>query len=266
MDAAAEREAWANYDPSSEKSLNDVVLASQTYMVFQLAHAHTSIQSHDGKPWIRCIGFTATLDQARELAKTAHAETGGETRIMPVARNFLASKSMYTKDNLSQQSADQDKSNAMVDAWVEARKQSFQDVQRRAEQGVEPGHNVLSTHVDDTHDTRVQDVVNARIGKTRGVAHQVFWAAAIVPDAIEPSVIPLFAAATEQDMRELVDTASRCKDLIHFSIHVAPTCTWLPLSNIKAYETTHKHPLRQKLESRLTWKPSELAPQEVHAA
>ena len=262
MDAAAERDAWANYDPSSDKSLNDVLVASQKFMVFQLAHRGTSIQSHDGKPWMRCIGFTSTLEEARALAKTTHSETRGETRIMPVARNFLASKSMYTKDNLAQQAADQDKSNAMVDAWVESRKQSFEDVRRRAE-----GVNVLETHavVDDTQDTHVQDVINARIGKTQGVAHQVYWAAAIIPDAVEPSVIPLFAAATEQDMRDLVEVASRCKDLIHFSIHVAPTCTWLPLSNIKASETTHKHPLRQKLESRLTWKPSELVTQEVHA-
>ena len=265
MDAAAEREAWANYDPTSSKSIEDVMLPGQRYCVFQLAHQHTSIRSRDGNPWMRCVGFSSTLDEARTLARSSYETTRGETRIMPVARNFLASKSMYTRDNIDQQQTDQDRSNAFVDSWIESRKQAFEDVKRRSletpetvtpETGTEVAEVISDTVISDTviSDTpEAMETILPNVGKLQPPVNQVFWAAAVIPNGDEPSVIPLFATASEQDMRKFVDIASRCKDLVHFPIHVAPTCVWMPLLGIKSPETIHKHPLRQQLESRLSW-------------
>ena len=250
MDAAAERDAWSSFDPTLDKSVDEVCLPTQKFCVFQLAQAGTQIRSPDARPWIRCIGFAATLQAARDLARSAHDATQSETRIMPVGRNFLAARRNYTGAPREMLEFDQTKSNAMVDKWIESRKASFAAVEER----IKVGEDFKKT-LPPVEEWKCADIDRGEmptIPPVIGVANQAFWAVAVVPDAMEPSLIPLFAAPTEADMKELLATASRSKDLVHFSIHVGPTCAWMPLSNIKATKI-HKNPLRQTLESRLTW-------------
>ena len=251
MDAAAERDAWSSFDPTLDKSVDEVCLPTQKFCVFQLAHAGTQIRSPDARPWIRCIGFATTLHTARDLARTAHDATKAETRIMPVGRNFLAARRNYTGAPRELLEEDQSKSNAMVDAWIESRKASFAAVEERMKTKTLPP----SKERDEWKCADIDRGEMPTIPPVIGVANQAFWAVAVIPDPVEPSLIPLFAAPTEADMKELLATASRSKDLVHFSIHVGPTCTWMPLSDIKATKI-HKNPLRQTLESRLTWSPS----------
>ena len=254
MDAAAERDAWSSYDPTLDKSVDEVCLPAQKFCVFQLAHAGTQIRSPDDRPWVRCIGFAATLHTARDLARVAHDATKSETRIMPVGRNFLAARRNYTGAPLEMLEFDQSKSNAMVDAWIESRKASFAAVEERIK-----GSDKTPSASVEREEWKCADIDRLplpTIPPVLGVANQAFWAVAVIPDAMEPSLIPLFAAPTEADMKELLATASRSRDLLHFSIHVGPTCAWMPLSDIKATKI-HKNPLRQTLESRLTWTPTQ---------
>jgi len=255
MDAAAERDAWSSFDPTLDKSVDEVCLPTQKFCVFQLAHAGTQIRSPDARPWIRCIGFATTLHTARDLARTAHDATKAETRIMPVGRNFLAARRNYTGAPMELLEEDQAKSNAMVDAWIESRKASFSAVEERIKTKDFKTKDFKPSEDREEWKCADKDRDMPTIPPVIGVANQAFWAVAVIPDPVEPSLIPLFAAPTEADMKELLATASRSKDLVHFSIHVGPTCTWMPLSDIKATKI-HKNPLRQTLESRLTWSPS----------
>lgn len=255
VDAAAERDAWSSYDPTLDKSVDDVCLPAQKFCVFQLAHAGTQIRSPDARPWVRCVGFAATLHAARDLARTAHDATKSETRIMPVGRNFLAARRNYTGAPVQMLEEDQTKSNAMVDAWIETRKASFAAVEERRKSKT---HEVPPAKTSDETPWKCADIDRLElpaIPPVVGVVNQAFWAVAVIPDPEEPSLIPLFAAPSEADMKELLATASRSRDLVHFSIHVGPTCTWMPLSDIKATKI-HKNPLRQTLESHLTWTPA----------
>jgi hypothetical protein len=142
---------------------------------------------------------------------------------------------------------DQAKSNAMVDAWIESRKASFAAVEERIK-----GNTPAPIEREEWKCAEIDRQELPTVPPVLGVTNQAFWAVAVIPDPVEPSLIPLFAAPTESDMKELLATASRSRDLLHFSIHVGPTCAWMPLSDIKATKI-HKNPLRQSLESRLTW-------------
>jgi hypothetical protein len=252
MDAAAERDAWSSFDPTLDKSVDDVCLPTQKFCIFQLAHAGTQIRSPDARPWIRCIGFATTLHTARDIARKAHDATKSETRIMPVGRNFLAARRNYIGAPIELLEEDQAKSNAMVDAWIEARKASFAAVEERIKVGEDFKYKPQAQPREEWKCAEIDRQELPTVPPVMMLTNQAFWAVAVIPDPVEPSLIPLFAAPTEADMKELLATASRSKDLVHFSIHVGPTCTWMPLSDIKATKI-HKNPLRQTLESRLTW-------------
>lgn len=259
MELVAEREAWAGFDPVLDKGVDDVLLPRQKFFVFQLAHADAAIKSADGRPWIRAIGFTDTLDAARELARSAHDMADKlETRIMPCGRNFLAARAHRKALDFEALAAEQEASNRAVDAWIEARKAEFEATHKRAEQKaatatmMDTGENASSEPA--AAAPAAADTIESTVFASPfpSVFLQRVFAAAVIPDAdAQPSVVPLFAMDDEDQMRRYLKTAARSRDLVHFDILVGNVGEWLPLHKPRAAETAHHHPLRQALEENI---------------
>jgi len=288
MEYIAERDKWSaalSFRPDgtptlqSDETLEGTLLSSQKFVVFQAAHKSTDIKSHDGKPWIRIVGFSPSLDAARVLARTAHDDGGGiETRIMPTGRNFLIGAVKYDGLDLPRRAEEQQKSNAMIDAAIADRKQkNLQIQQEAADKAPRPRKEEDSKQVeleaamDTTQDSviwKAEDHTETE-KKQKTLANegsllipavkpppvpflQKICALAVVPDAdeksCEPSVIALFAMEHETEMKEAVARSSKTQDLIHLNIFVGPTGVWLPLTETAAEKVLHHNTLRQNLE------------------
>jgi len=280
MEAIAQREKWAAISGwrgdgstnelamQTDESIDDVLLARQQFVVFQIAHTQTQIRSHDGKPWIRIIGFVKTLDEARNLAKKTFEDCDkAETRIMPCGRNFLIGSKKYDGLDLPVRVEEQKKSKEMVDNWIANRIQIIRDTEHRAktlsktpeaaEAIADKEEKVIwpetkpepSISICDKSVPIVNDIVPVPF-------LQRYFAMAVIPDSEpenEPSVIALWAMETEQDQKQKLHLASKSKDLIHFDIQVGSTGVWLPLSSNVKGKIQHHNPLRQSLEENITW-------------
>lgn len=263
---------FKSFHPASDEGIDDVLLPDQQYCVFQLAHAQTSIRSPDGNAWIRCIGFTRTLDAARALARNAHdVGENAETRIMPVGRIFLAGRIKYDGLDLPRREEEQIKANHLIDTWIALREKVHQDTQQAAAEKrvVEPSQFVTETSTEapsnaaaaqqERPGTPIPDstpLLSLLKNETVRVDRQGAWALGIVPDVTgdkEPAILALFAADTVQDTQVLVKRAARCKDLVHVDIFVGATAEWLPLDSPLVSQTFHHHPLRQATESQIRW-------------
>jgi len=105
----------------------------------------------------------------------------------------------------------------------------------------------------------IQTPILAHIEKVSDAVPRVmlqrYFAIAVVPDsdqvAREPSLVPLFAMDSEDDIREYLKSAAKSKDLVHLDIVVGESATWLPLFNPRGEKTLHHHPLRQDLENHI---------------
>lgn len=277
MEAIAQREKWAAISGwrgdgstnelamQTDETIDDVLLTRQQFVVFQVAHTHTQIRSHDGKPWIRIIGFVKTLDEARALAKKTFEDCDkAETRIMPCGRNFLIGSKKYDGLDLPLREQEQKKSNDMVEKWIVNRIQIIRDTEHRAK--------TLSKTPDAIADleekviwpeTKPESEIPFPkesvpiINEVVSVPFlQRYFAMAVIPDSEpenEPSVIALWAMETEQDQKQKLHLASKSKDLIHFDIQVGATGVWLPLSSSVKGKIQHHNPLRQSLEENITW-------------
>jgi hypothetical protein len=255
------------FEPSSGKYIEDVLLPSQQYFVFQLAHKYTSIKSDDGQPWLRCIGFTQTLDGARELATKAFTEGNKmETRIMPVGKVFLAGATKYEGLDLPRREEEQIKANTLYNQWIETRKTIHKEVESKAkakeilpDPGVEeeslsnaaPQRNRPPTPIPDTTPSL------EKIGLTSvHFSAENVWACGIIPDsseANEPALLPLFSAESLASIQPLVKEAAKSQDLLHVDIFVGNVGEWLPISNPQAEEKLHHHPLLQQATKELRW-------------
>ncbi len=266
MDAIAERERWASFNPVEEKGIESVLLKDQQFVVYQSAHAESLIKSPDGNPWIRVVGFTDSLQNARDLARSAH-DMGNktETRIMPCGRNFLIGRTRYAGLDLDRREVEQKKSNALVDAHIASRQAVFEKHRtsqaehsqaEQAEQQAEQEVILPSAPLVEPPSilTPVADPGPAP-GQVPHVMMQRYFAMAIVPDSDdslrEPSIVALFAMDSEADIREYLKSAAKSKDLVHFDILVGATAEWLPLYKARAEKTLHHHPLRQDLEDHI---------------
>jgi len=243
MDIIEERKKWDSFSPQTEDTIDNVLFPDQKFMVFQLAQAETSIRSHDAKPWIRCIGFTVNIENARVLAKSAFDERKIETRIMPTGRVFLAGRYKYNDIDMERRKEEQEKAHALVDSHIEKRALVLQ-----RKEITETVSNPLPAPPSTAPTLSLYDKSCVFIQK--------YFAIAIVQDPSElnePAIIPLFAMDSMDELNAKVKNAGKSKDLIHFDIFCAPTNEWLPLSNPTSYQTFHKHPLRQELESHIKW-------------
>lgn len=280
MEYIAERDRWSasvgfrtDGTPlqQSDEELQVTLKDTQQFVVFQAAHAETVIQSHDGKPWIRIVGFSPSLNAARQLARRAHDEGGGvETRIMPTGKNFLIGRVKYNGLDLDRRAEEQTKSNRMVDDAIASRKQRNVDVQAAAEAKAQthtasetsdavavteaPSPSALDNIADFPSHARIGGLVPAT-KPTPTPQLQRFCALAVIPDPdhemCEPSVIALYAYEDESDMRDAVTRSSKTAELIHFDVFVGPTGVWLPLTQTVAEKIIHHNPLRQNLEDNL---------------
>ena len=271
-------DAFKSFSAATEEGIDDVLLNDQQFFVFQLAHAYTSIRSDDGNPWIRCIGFTRTLDAARTLARNAFSMGDKmETRIMPAGRVFLAGKHKYEGLDLPRREEEQFKANKLVDDWIALRERVHKETQKLAsDKAVLPdpfGEETFlkgqvpagaDDHVKELPANSCRQTAAVHEGETLAAAkddtvhvdRQGAWACAIIPDLsgdIEPALIPLFAANDAEDVHSLVRRAAACKDLVHMDIFVGRTCEWQPLINPAAAQAFHHHPLRQAMEGTIRW-------------
>jgi len=248
------------FHPASDEGIDDVLLPDQQYVVFQLAHAQTSIRSPDGKAWVRGIGFTRTLDAARELARNAH-DMGEklETRIMPAGRVFLAGRLKYDGLDLPRREEEQLKANRLIDEWIARREKIHEDTRKLAaeKQVVQPSNpESPPKRIDTPRPPSPLPLLPPVSDVVPDVQRQQAWALGIIPDVTgddEPALIALFAANDVDDTQALVKRAARCKDLIHVDIFVGATGEWLPLDSPLVPQTFHHHPLRQATESKIRW-------------
>ena len=265
---------FKSFQAASDESIDEVLVPDQQFFVCQLAHAQTAIRSPDGNAWIRCIGFTRTLDAARALARNAH-DMGeqAETRIMPAGRIFLAGRVKYEGLDLPRREEEQIKANNLIDQWIALREKVHLDTQlAAAEKRVVHPSNAAADATLEEAATSSNAAAEARPAtpmpaaemplltllknETVRVERQGAWALGIVPDVTgdkEPAIIPLFAADTVQDTQVLVKRAARCRDLVHVDIFVGATGEWLPLDSPLVSQTFHHHPLRQATESQIRW-------------
>lgn len=257
MEAIEERKNWQSYSPESQDTIDSVLLPSQQFMVFQLAQKETSIQSDDGLPWLRCIGFSKTLSDARILASNAHFDGNLETRIMPCGRVFLAGAKKYKDLDLERRKEEQEKAHFLVDSHIEKRKQIHAATVHDAStkkvlddiliQAEKPPPLYVPASLPSSG-ISIRDEASVKV-----VLQRVF-ALAIIPDPDnEPAVIPLFAMDTLPELQDAVRKAAKSKDLVHFDIFAASTGIWLPLSNPTSSQTFHHHPLRAELENNIKW-------------
>lgn len=275
-------DAFKDFSASSDEGIDEVLLNDQQFFVFQLAQAHTSIRSDDGNPWVRCIGFTRTLDAARVLARNAfNMGDKMETRIMPAGRVFLAGKHKYEGLDLPRREEEQFKANKLVDDWIALRERVHKETQALATQKAvlpdpfEARHGQVPANADESFVElppspclKTTDEGELEQGTTKSmplpratddtvhVDRQGAWACAIIPDLSgenEPALIPLFAANDTDDVKTLVKRAAACKDLVHMDIFAGRTCEWQPLINPAAAQAFHHHPLRQAVEGTIRW-------------
>lgn len=245
--------------------IEDVLVSSQQYFVYQLAHKHTSIKSDDEKPWIRCIGFTSSLDGARTLAKEAF-EYGNktETRIMPVGKVFLAGCFKYDGLDLPRREEEQIKAVNLYNGWVKEREELSKQFQKHkslenqsSEEKIQSLENHPSEKNQSTNRPPTPIPLEPVAWSTITYGKQTVWACGIVPDTSElnePCLIPLFASETTEALEDLVKEAAKCKDLYHVDIFVGTVGEWLPLNNPRAGKKFHHHPLLQEAYDQLNGK------------
>lgn len=248
------------FEPSSGKYIEEVLLPTQQYFIFQLAHKNTSIKSDDGKPWVRCIGFTQTLDGARDLAKKAFAEGNKmETRIMPVGKVFLAGAKKYENLDLPRREEEQIKANKMYESWIEKRKEAHKEIEKKAK-----AKEILPSPFEKEAEpkrppTPIPDVIPSleKIGLTSMIlSSDTVWACGIIPDDApenEPALLPLFSSSSLTEIQPLVKEAAKSQDLLHVDIFVGTVGEWLPISNPQAEEKIHHHPLLEQATKQIRW-------------
>jgi hypothetical protein len=210
-----------------------------SFFVFQLAQTGTSISFP--KPFLRCIGFENTLDDARVLAKAAFDEKKMETRIMPSLKVFLAGKTKYEGLDLPRREEEQQKANAMVDEWIANREQIIKGVEEDARSRKilpDPAFSEAVKEKDIEPDDEIQ------------VYKKGFFAIAIIPDAEEPAVIPLAFSTSLALLQEQMKELSVSEDFKHFDMFADECGKWMPL-HAKATKVAHHDPLRQEVQGML---------------
>jgi hypothetical protein len=273
MDFVLEREKWQNYElPVDDTPLDKLLLKSQQFCVIQFSHAELSIKSSDKNPWIRCIAFCDTLDNAYEVARNAfHKGENMETRIIASGKCTLVPRLKYERTDFDTMLKNQTKANAQFDAHVALRKIILS---KSSEPNSNDAPHSDAPHSDaphsDKHKTTSQSVVpqdpsftvsdasiSSEFGRPEETFMQRYGAFAIIADPDEslrePVIIPLFAAESIDELSSLVKTVSHNVDLVHVDIHCGPMLEWLPLYKPVAAKTIHKHPLRQAFEEKIKW-------------
>lgn len=279
MQQINEREQWQNWELKADMGILDsLLLKTQLYCVVQTAHANAAIRSSDGKAWMRCIAFCATLDSAYEVARNAH-DTGDqmETRILQSGKCALISRSKRVRGDLDKMLEDQKKANRIYDQHVASRAQTIKTAQADAEtQASSPSQNTdspatASAYASDSASaseaTKVSSIpaalpsactpISMEFGKPQEVFMQKYFAVGVIQDydneLQEPVVIPLASAESMESLQDLVKPMSNNIDLIHIDIFCGTLLEWLPLHNPKSSKVFHKHPLRQALEEKIKW-------------
>jgi hypothetical protein len=259
MQQISEREQWKDWEPEVDNSdLSLHLLKSQQYCVVQIAHAQAAIKSPDGNAWIRVIAFCSTLDNAYEIARNAHDSADKmETRILQSGKCALISRFKRTKGDFDKMLEDQKKANRMYDDYVKCRVQTIKNSkEHKAPELTEtkPTEEIIKN--EDTERFPCTSI-SMDFGKPSEVFMQRYFAIAIIQDTDEeyrePTVIPLCAAESMEELQELVKPLAKNADLIHLDIFCGTSLEWMPLYNPKSNKVFHKHPLRQALEEKIKW-------------
>lgn len=210
------------------------------FFVFQLAQTATSIRFP--KPFIRCIGFEDTLDEARLLAKAAFDEKKMETRIMPTLKVFLAGKTKYEGLDLPRREEEQLKANSMVDEWIASRQKVISEVEQDAR-----AKKVLPdpAFTDKTLEKEIEPDDEIQVYK------KGFFSIAIIPDAEEPAVIPLAFSTSLAHLQEQMKELSLSEDFKHFDMFADECGKWMPLHAPKSQKVVHHDRRRQEVQGML---------------
>ena len=256
MEFVIEREKWQNYElPIDDTPLDKLLLKSQQFCVVQFSHAEASIKSADGNPWMRCVAFCDTLDNAYEVARNAfNRGEKMETRIIPSGKCTLVPRKKHSRTDFDVMVSNQTKANAQFDAHVQSRKEILSK-----KPGDEPHQETNEkSQPKESGQSIVSDVsISPDFGRPEEMFMQRYGAFAIIDDpddeVREPVLIPLFSAESVEELSKQVQTVSHNIDLVHVDIHCGPMLEWLPLYKPKAAKTIHKHPLRQAFEEKIRW-------------
>ena len=210
------------------------------FFVFQLAQTETSISFP--KPFLRCIGFEDTLDEARLLAKSAFDEKKMETRIMPTGKVFLAGKKKYQGLDLPLREAEQQKANRLIDDWIDMRLKTIAGVEQMAK-----AHAVLPDPV--FQNKEAEQIIEP--DDEIQLYKKGYFAVAIIPDEEEPALIAL---AFKTDLKELeaeMNTIALNPDFKHLDMYAGESGKWMPLSSPKSLSVKHHDKLRQEVQGLL---------------
>jgi hypothetical protein len=254
MEFVIEREKWQNYElPVDDTALDKLLLKSQQFCVIQFSHAEASIKSADGNPWMRCVAFCDTLDNAYEVARNAfNRGEKMETRIIPSGKCTLVPRKKHSRTDFDIMINNQTKANAQFDAHVQSRKDVLS--KKPSEEASLP---TVKAEPKQEHSIVSDNSISPEFGRPEEMFMQRYGAFAIIDDPDddlrEPVLIPLFAAESVEELSNQVKTVSHNVDLVHVDIHCGPMLEWLPLYKPKAAKTIHKHPLRQAFEEKIKW-------------
>jgi len=210
------------------------------FFVFQLAQTHTSISFP--KPFIRCIGFEDTLDDARLLAKQAFDEKKMETRIMPTKKVFLAGKYKYEGLDLPRREEEQQKANKMIDEWIEARLKTIAGVEQLAKE-----HAILPEPIFKEN----QDEKPIEPDDEIQIYKKGFFALAIIPDEEEPALIALAFKETLKELELEMNLIAESPDFKHVDMFAGESGKWMPLMSPKSLSVKHHDKLRQEVQGLL---------------
>jgi hypothetical protein len=210
------------------------------FFVFQLAQTETSISFP--KPFVRCIGFEDTLDEARSLAKLAFDEKKMETRIMPTKKVFLAGKKKYDGLDLPRREEEQLKANQMIDDWIAARQQIIAGVEQLAKDRAilpDPEFTEKVPEKPIEPDDEIQ------------VYKKGFFALAIIPDAEEPALIALAFKSNLKDLEAEMNEIAQDPEFKHVDMYAGESGKWMPLTSPQSLCVKHHDKLRQEVQGLL---------------
>ena len=208
------------------------------FFIYQLAQTETSISFP--KPFIRCIGFEETLDEARLLARASFDEKKMETRIMPTGKVFLAGKKKYVGLDLPRREEEQLKANSMIDEWILKRENIIADVARSAKEKI-----ILP---DPVFKEKTEEFLEP--DDTIEIYKRGFFALAIIPGD-EPALLALAFHEKLEHLQEKMKELAANPDYKHLDIYAGETGKWMPLSNPSSLKTQHHDAFRQSVETLL---------------
>jgi hypothetical protein len=105
-----------------------------SYVLYNAAHANTSIRSHDGKAWIRILGFFDSRDEAFKHAAKINEGMKQEIRLAPIHNFRMLLRDGFTPKNLIDLREKETQKHAfLLETHVKVRSHAIKQTQENAD-------------------------------------------------------------------------------------------------------------------------------------